>query len=398
MFVGHVRELELHSSTRVFSPELLSRLLLGPQLRRFELDLQGDEEPVDLLPRRSWDDVKVDVVVHEGQPLEEALQKIKIVKPRRVSLMGFFDAGNSDFLGTESGRSLEEKLFDVLRSVPEVSVIGYEKSARWVPLLSRLPGRTSLDLATVGSLDSPTETPSDLLRGLQQIDEICIVRFFYHHIEYLPNFAVHGTAVVELNLDPELKDYFLPTHYFTSLPKWFPNLQRLHIGLEVGCETHLPCVLSKLPKLTNLSLTWREREGAEGYRQYRPQPGAVVEGIERCAGLAVVRLVLVELDADELGRILRHLGGRLQGFLVKLGHGPGLLEKVLAVAAAAAEHCPALRWLDVDAQKTRTSLGNCDAWKRKLGAAGRRKLGAAGRLLEKRCLSLGWYWFERFYE
>lgn len=383
IFVDHVRELEFECSKVPFSLELLGNLMLGSQLRRLVLKLDFDELVAETLFRRSWDGVDVHIEVEAGVvgtvcalPLHQFLWKMGVtnLRPRKMTIGSEWEP-NCGTVCVEKNWSSEERLFDVLKDVSEVRVPVHSGNANWMAMLSRLPGRTSLEMDRA--------PPSDLLPSIQRIDEICIKP--PSDIDAmrgtLSDFAVLGTAVVELDLETVWGDGFLESHHLASLANWFPNLRRLDVGLKAGCETSLPCVLSKLPKLDILSLRWNlEPEVADVNRYYRPVPGAIGEGIERCAGLSRVCLLDVELDAQELGRILRHLGERLRGFHVTLDRGPEPLERAIAVAVAAAQYCPSLRWLSTQLERNRM-------WGIKYGVA-KCGLAAAGGLLEKRCVYL----------
>lgn len=383
LFVGHVRKLELCSKPWMFGSRLLSRLMLGPQLRHFVLSPGVDERITSLLSKRNWDNVQVDLVIGDEQPLREVRKAMRLVNPRRVIFENYFAEESTDFVDGKGRRASERKTLDALRSVPEVHLLGFQWTTRWVPRLSRLPGHTSAGVTT--------EIPLNLLPSLKKVDEVRIAGPLEGQVTSLTNFAVLGRTVVELDLLHLAREYVMPAHHLASLAEWFPNLRQLEIGLEAGSEAHLSGVLPKLSELTDLSLSWAwESEQTAGDTFYRPAPRAVFEGlIERCTQLSNVCLYEIELDAHELEQILRHVGGRLRIFQTTLNRGPDPLERALAVAIAAVQYCPGLIFLETKAEKTK-------AWREK-SAVWRRKLEAAGELLEKRCLFLQRRSLVRFY-
>lgn len=384
VFGGHVREVTYLKSDWQVSFQHLRSLVLGSQLRRFTFELSDDERLPVLLPQRSWDDVEVDLIITDEDPFERALQTIRLVKPRRVTFSGWSPENDYDLLNREEGKILIQDLFEELTCVSEVQVHWCEGLTHWLCLLlSLLPGRTSLDITT--------DFPLDALQKLREVDEISISQC-ERAVGNVWDFIELGQAVVELKIEPVLREYVVSAQYLARLAEWFPNLRRLDISLEVGSETHLAGTMSKLTKLKDLALSWEGKsEGEEGERYHRPTPGMILEGVKRCNRLSNVRLEKVELDAEEIADMLRHLGGNVQWFSTDLSHGPELrgpelLKGALTVVGAAAQHCPALRWLYTNVQETRAWRERSEAWKRKFAAA--------GRVLEKRCVHLFEYCFE----
>lgn len=373
MFTGHVRELHFHDNTWQASSSSFVSLMMESQLRRFVIVLRDNCRVAAILQRRKWDDVDVHLFIIDKHPFEDVLQIMRLVRPRFVVFLHHSGDGSYDFLDTEDGRDLEDSLCCALLDVPEGQVLAYEEPSKWVPLLSRLRGRWLLDMTT--------KVPLNLLESLPKTTEVHISWYGGVQPIDLPDYAVFGTAVTEIDFFPSLRECVLPTHYLVGLAEWFPNLRRLQAGLEAGSETKLPRVLSKLTKLTALSLTWgREFDAADGDRYYRPAAWSIVEGIEQCARLSTVCFSEVELTAQELGSILQHQGAHLQEFRTDLDRGPAPLERALAVAVAAAQYCPALCRLKTKAEKTNAWRERSETWKRRIAAA-------AG-LLEKRCLFL----------
>lgn len=375
ILVGHVRELECHCSTRLFctQPRLLPSLMFGSQLRRIELHIQGSDKDVAVLPRRSWDGVEVDLAIWEDAPFDETLQLMRDLKPRRVVFRGSIGRARNLELNEEGDKwASKERLFEALKGVSEIGLRRSTRNwVRWVPLLSRLPGCTSLDMTT--------ELRWYPLEDLRKIDEICI-RWDKDAILWsLPDCAAFGSAVVDLDLR-RVND-FVPGDFLESLAQWFPNLRRLKVGLQEGSERHLPVVLSKLSKLTKLWLVWpKATRMPDADRYYQPAHGTIVEGIRKCNGLSKLQLRYVDLDAHDLELILQHLGGRVDEFETCLDRGPMVLEKTLAVGVAAARHCPALHRLHTHVTEAREWRFKSETWTRRLRAAGGQ--------LERRCIYL----------
>lgn len=259
----------------------------------------------------------------------------------------------------------EEGQFKALKAVFEFGVNAHEDMPEWVPLQGHQPVRTLVDVST--------GLPRDVLKSMYSGNEVSIARAKDGPISLL-DYAVLGTVVVEFCIR---REHYLRLQYVAGLADWLPYQRELDVGLEAGCETHFPGVLSKLPKVTSLVHDSRVCRGVTGDTSGRRQAQSPKElntapGPPRCAHYT---------STADYGS-----WGASRGISARVCRGckrrrtPGRRRRRGCSQSRARRRSPAPRC----AGRGRTGARKAPAG-RAMAEARQRRLAAAGRLLGKRC-------------